>query len=264
MAQRQFAHLNPVWRKALINPFHPIETLTLNLRSGLLSLVLGFGFWVPVNAQNAVSACGALNNTFGPFDYRDHAGSDDFKKNPNNPLYLVESAHFRPEMEALIRGGQGPRSAVGPELDYTLRAFPNHHKALDAMVRLSEKLKIDPVARYTVHCWFERAIAFRPDDNIARMIFAAYLGKQKRVPDALKHLEAVAATTKENAFTHYNLGLIYLELGEIPQALAQAHIAYGLGMQRTELREKLTSAGHWRDPLVATPSQPASGPSKSQ
>ena len=228
-------------------------------------LTLGFGICASAGAQSEFSPCGALTNTFGPFDYRDHAGSVAHKTDPNNPLFLVESAHFRPEMEALIRGGQGERSDVGPELDYTLRAFPNHHKALDAMVRLSEKLKKDPVkgARYSVDCWFERGIRFRSNDNIVRMIYATYLGKQKRLPDAMKQLKIVTDSAKDNAFTHYNVGLIYLDFKEFDLALAQAHVAYGFGMQRTELRDRLTSSGHWREPTAA-PVEPASAPSQNK
>lgn len=205
---------------------------------------------IPAFAQVGNQACGPLGNTFGPFDYRDEAGSVDFRKNPNNPLFLVESAHFRPEMEALIRGGQGEHSSVGPELDYTLRAFPNHHKALDAMVRLSAKLQMDPVkgARYNVECWFERAIRFRPDDYIVRMIYSDYLGKTKRNADAMKQLEAVESSAKDNAFTLYNLGLLYFDLKEFDHALKQAQLAYGMGMQRPELRDKLIGSGHWTEP----------------
>lgn len=235
------------------------------MRRWLCALTLGLAFCASAKAQTGASICGDLANHFGPFDYRQHAGSQDFKTNTNNPLYLVHSAHFRPEMEALSHGGQGPKSDVGPELDYTLRAFPNHHRALDAMVRLSDRLKMDPPrgARYNVECWFDRAIRFRPDDTIVRMIYATYLGKKKRVPDALSQLEIAAAAAKDNPFTRYNIGLIYFDLNEFDRALTEAHIAYGLGMQRTELRDKLTSSGHWREP-VAAPLAPASAPASSQ
>lgn len=234
-------------------------------RRGVWLVALSLGLCVNAHAQTGSTACGDLANGFGPYDYRQHAGSQDFKTNQNNPLYLVHSAHFRPEMEALSHGGQGPKSDVGPELDYTLRAFPNHHRALDAMVRLSDRLKMDPPrgARYNVECWFDRAIRFRPDDTIVRMIYATYLGKQKRVPDALSQLEIAAAAAKDNPFTRYNIGLIYFDLNEFDRALTEAHIAYGLGMQRTELRDKLTSTGHWREP-VAAPLAPASAPASSQ
>ena len=261
MGHQPFIGTNPIGEHIM-----SLRAISLNPASqywlrALWALGLFLGVCTSAVGQPESSVCGPLGNGFGPFDYRDHAGSVDFKTNPNNPLFLVESAHFRPEMQALIRGGQGARSDVGPELDYTLRAFPNHHKALDAMVRLTEKLKMDPVkgARYPVDCWFERSIRFRPDDTIVRMIYATYLGKIKRLPDAKAQLKLAADAAKDNAFTHYNIGLIYLDLSEFDLAVAQAHIAYGLGMQRPELRDKLTSSGRWRE-APAVPAEPPSAP----
>ena len=219
-----------------------------------------------VYAQPDITICGGLVNSFGPYDYRKEFGSNDYKNNKLNPLFLVESAHFRVEMEALIRGGQGENSDVGPEFDYTLRAFPNHHKALEAMIRLGEKQRTDHPkgARYTIDCWFERATRFQPGDAIVRMIYATYLGKQKRLPAAIKQLEIANDLAKDNGFTHYNIGLIYLDLKEPDRALEQAHIAYALGMQHTELREKLTGSGQWRESVPVPSSQPASAPAAPQ
>jgi len=265
MGRQPFIGVKPIREQIMSLRAIPLNPVSQYMARALWTLGLLFGIFANALGQSESSACGPLGNTFGPYDYRDHAGSVDFKTNRNNPLFLVESAHFRPEMEALIRGGQGARSDVGPELDYTLRAFPNHHKALDAMVRLSERLKMDPArgARYPVDCWFERSIRFRPDDTIVRMIYAAYLGKVKRLPDAKAQLKFAADTAKDNAFTHYNIGLIYLDMGEFDLALAQAHIAYGLGMQRPELRDKLTSNGQWRE-APAVPAEPASAPSQTK
>ena len=231
----------------------------------LVSLTLGLLVCTGAFGQTGTNPCGELANGFGPFDYRKYAGTAASKSDMNDPLYLVEIAHFRPEMVALVRGGQGVKSDVGPEFDYTLRAFPNHARALDAVVRLSEKQGTDQPKgmRYTVDCWFQRAIRFRPDDATVRMIYATYLGKKNRVADATKHLEITAANTKENPFTQYNIGLIYFDLKQFDRALAQAHIAYGLGMPRTELRDRLVSANQWREPVAAAPNpEPAASAPK--
>ena len=57
-------------------------------------------------AQSAPTACGTLENAFGPYDYRVDRGQ---------PLRLVDSAHFTPAVEALVRGntGQSPYAVVG-------------------------------------------------------------------------------------------------------------------------------------------------------
>src|SRR5689334_5467108 len=78
-----------------------------------------------VRAEN--SACGKLENHYGPFDYRTTS-----KKN----LELVESFHFTPKVEKGIGGNTS--ITAGGDLNYTLRVFPNHHRALAALIRLSE------------------------------------------------------------------------------------------------------------------------------
>lgn len=213
-----------------------------------------------IQAQETVGICGGLTNSFGPYDYREHIGSNDFKVNSNNPLRLVQIAHFRPEMEMLIRGGQGEKSEVGPEFDYTLRAFPNHHRALLAMVKLADKQRTEQPkgARYTVDCWFARAIQWKPDDVMVRMIYANYLGSRNRSADAIEQLKVATTLAKENPLTHNNIGLIYFDLKEYDKALEQAHIAEGMGLARPDLRNRLTAIGRWKDPLPMESTEPAS------
>lgn len=181
--------------------------------------------------------CGPLANAFGPFDYRTEKG---------NSLYLVESAHFTPGVEALIAGNT---TYIGGDIDYTLRAFPNHHRALMAMIRLGEKEKTTQprASRYSVECWLVRAVQFKPDDTIARLIYATFLGKNARVPEAMQQLEQANTLAKDNAFTHYNIGLVYFDLKQYDKSLAQAHTAYGLGFPQPGLRDQLKAAGKWKE-----------------
>jgi tetratricopeptide (TPR) repeat protein len=181
--------------------------------------------------------CGPLANAFGPFDYRTEKG---------NSLYLVESAHFTPAVEALIAGNT---TYIGGDLDYTLRAFPNHHRALMSMMRLGEKEKTTQprASRYSVECWLMRAVQFKPDDTIARLIYATFLGKNARVPEAMQQLEQSNTLAKDNAFTHYNIGLVYFDLKQYDKSLAQAHTAYGLGFPQPGLRDQLKAAGKWKE-----------------
>ena len=120
------------------------------------------------------------------------------------------------------------------------------------MMRYGERSKtaIPKDMRYSVECYFERAIRFRPDDAISRMIYSMYLAKNGRNTDAVRQLDlaAAGAEDKENAFTHYNLGLNYFDLKEYGKALAQAHKSYALGFIQPALRDKLKEAGKWTDP----------------
>ena len=95
-------------------------------------------------------------------------------------LPIVLGAHFTPEVESLVRGKTNV--TPGAAIDYTLRAIPNHPNALLSMMRLGEREKTSQPrgTRYTMECWFERAIRFRPDDQIVRMIYTTYLTKNNR------------------------------------------------------------------------------------
>lgn len=205
----------------------------------------------PWAAAQGFNACGDLANAFGPHDYR---------KDRGEPLMLVESAHFKPQVESLIRGQTSAHP--GQDIDYTLRAFPNHHRALLSTMRLAEREK-SPKPRgmnYTVDCYFDRAIRWQPNDLTVRMIFATHLGKQGRFEDAKAQLAYVAARAEDNPFTHYNAGLIYFDVKDYDAALSQAHKAMALGFPRTELRDKLQTVGKWQEPAspgAAAASAPA-------
>nr|WP_315247525.1 ABC transporter permease [uncultured Albidiferax sp.] len=206
-------------------------------------------------AQSGESACGPLQNGYGPYDYRTDKGST---------LSLVEGAHFTPSVEMLLKANAG---YIGGDLDYTLRAFPNHHRALMSVVRYGEKTKsiTPPHMRYSIPCYFDRAIRFRPDDAIVRMLFSIYLAKNGRTPEAIQQLDTAAedADGKENAFTHFNLGLNYFDLKEYNKSEIQAHKAYALGFPQEVLKEKLKGVGKWTEPVAQLPNSAASAPTPS-
>lgn len=204
------------------------------------TLLLFFGALTSAGADTG--SCGSIANGYGPYDFR----------HDRDKLPIVTSAHFTAEVEALIRGTTGARP--GGDIDYTLRAIPNHPGALLAMLRLGEIEKTEKPSgsRYKVECWFERAIRFRGDDQVVRMIYAKFLTSKARKPEALAQLQVVKTMAKDNPFTHYNLGLLFLEMNEYEESLAAAHHAYELGFLQPELRNKLQAAGQWREPTGPT------------
>ncbi len=196
--------------------------------------------------------CGELKNAYGPYDY--YADKD--------KLPIVEVNHFTPEVESLVRGKS---DYLAGDIDYTLRAFPNHPRALFAMMRLTEREKTERLAgaHFPAYCYFVRAVRFRPEDAMARMVYGIYLAKQKKSNEALEQLEIAVRHASENANLHYNLGLVFFDLGKYEEALHHAHIAYRLGFELPGLRGKLEKAGKWQEPLPAKVRQesPVSGTS---
>jgi tetratricopeptide (TPR) repeat protein len=176
-------------------------------------------------------------------------------------LKLVEDFHFTPNIEALTV--KGDPTNIGSNLDYTIRSFPNHHRALSTLVRFGERTKSDrpPGLPRTIECYFQRAVKFRPDDTIVRMLFANYLIAKSRPQEAQAQLEAAQAhVAEDNPFGLYNLGLLYADLKLYDKSLELAHRALKLGLKRTELRDRLVKAGQWREPDADPADAAAAGP----
>jgi len=187
------------------------------------------------------NACGAIGPlSEGPYDYRTE----------RTRVAFIEGNHFQPQVEALVGGVSGP---IGAELHYMLIYVPNHPRVLLALIRYGEKLKWvqAPGLKYSYECYFDRAIRFRPDDAIVRMIYATYLNKFSRTSEALSQLAYAAHVANDDGFAHYNVGLIYLDMKRYDLALAEAHKASALGFERPELRDKLKAAGKWQEPVPA-------------
>ena len=204
----------------------------------LLSICASTIGGIPAHAQDGSNSCGSIANHYGPFDYRTH----------QDKLKIVEAYHFTPPVESLLRGHSALN--VGSDIAYTLHTSPNHHRALMAMVRLGEKMKTPQPQGTTrpVECYFERAIRFAPDDTVVRVLYAQFLDKNVRTEEAVRQLGAAMKYAEDDAFSNYNIGLAYFDLGKFDQALAQAHKAAALGFERTELRELLKGARKWQEP----------------
>lgn len=197
-------------------------------------------------AEPSNHPCGKIyTRHYGPYDYRTQRAE----------LVIVEEFHFTPSVQAGIKGKSGH---LGGDLDYTLLASPNHHQALISLTRLLDRIKANRIQgmNFPIECYFDRGIRFAPDDIIVRALYAQFLHKRKRTDDAVKQLDAAVLFAGDSAFSHYNLGLVYVEIGQPAKALAQAHKAVAMGFPRQELAEQLKRANQWRDPPATTPDSP--------
>jgi Tfp pilus assembly protein PilF len=179
--------------------------------------------------------CGPLSASFGPFDYR----TADAKTRK-----MVEDFHFTPNIEQLISGNTGTPDA---EMQYTLRVFPNHHRALFSFARLSlrEKKSKFSTSRYSIDCLFERASRFAPDDGRVLAIHGYYLSRKGEKSRAAEKYKEAIALGVDSADTFYSYGLVLFDLKQYDASLEYAKKAYALQFPLPVLRKKLQAAGKW-------------------
>lgn len=227
----------------------------LDLKSTLLAAFALAAFSSASHAQivqtdSAEGTCGALQNAYGPYDY----------SNPTDVatrLPIVEINHFTPDVENLIKGITGP---VPIELDYTLRAFPNHTRALWSMARYQLDHPWRPSDRYhSVECYFARALAFKSDDATVWMVKGMYSARKNDYRTAIKEYERAEALQPGIVEVSYNAGLAYFAVKEYGKARELAEKAYGQGYPLPGLKNKLIGVGEWKQSSApAAKSEPKS------
>jgi tetratricopeptide (TPR) repeat protein len=156
--------------------------------------------------------CGPLTNAYGPYDYTD-------MQHRAEKIPIVEGAHFNADVRTLRKG----QSGVDPlgDIDYTLRAVPNHHPALDA------------VARY-----------FAGGGNV-HLIYGVYLHRRKQFAEAEQEYLRALELLGESADAHYDLGLLYADQAEWDRAKTHAIAAYRLAHPLQGLKRRLLKKGVW-------------------
>lgn len=170
-------------------------------------------------------------------------GGDYTDANDRLNLALVEAFHFTPEVEALKRGAV----KVGENIATTLEHYPNHHRALAAMAKLGQRDRAAKVAgaRYTIDCYFERAIRFRPNDPKVRALYSSHLQETGRGDAALAQMREAVRLAPDDATNHYNLGILLAIRQDYAQAREHARQAYKRGLPLPGLKNKLVEAGQW-------------------
>lgn len=203
----------------------------------LLIWMLAVAVWSGTAWSVEVPGCGELEQEFGPWDYTNPVHATE-------RLPKVEEHHFTTDVEVLIKGVKGP---IWGDLDYTLRAFPNHHRALYAAVRywLLPDTPRQGTYHYTTDCYLKRAVAFKPGDGTVYMIYGIFLHRQGKLPDALEKYRRAIKLMPNSAEAHYNLGLLHADMREYKDAKKHAKRAYALGYPLSGLKDRLRSVGAW-------------------
>lgn len=189
--------------------------------------------------QGGEADCGSLVNAYGPFDYTNTA-------HRKEKLPIVDSAHFNSNVEMLIRGQTG---SLTEDLDYTLRAFPNHHRALRSMAYYQLKVRRPEDARYrSAECYLDRAKRNSPKDAQVYLIRADYLHRRGDLNGALEEYRVAEKMRPGTAPDRdHNMGLLFFDMKDYAQALTYAKRAYAKKYPDETLREKLKSVNQWRE-----------------
>jgi tetratricopeptide (TPR) repeat protein len=219
------------------------------LRPALLALLMGA-------AQQAGAYCGTpleMNHWGMPVDYRDPKES--YKRN------IVERYHFTPEIENLQKGLNVP---LPGDIHYTLIQLVNHHRALQSMANWQVKHpRKDTDDFYPADCYFERALAFTPNDPLIYMIWGNYVYRIKDYDRAVLIYQRAEELAPNDPEVQYNLGLLNIELKNYDKAKDYAQKAYAQRYPLPGLRNKLKRLGISLDDTVAA-TQPAAAPTSGQ
>ena len=181
--------------------------------------------------------CAGFSGGYGPFDYTQRGRYAE-------QLRTVKSHHFNSNVESLTRG-QTTMLPYG-DLAYTLRAWPNHHRALNSISRYQLKAnRKNQALEIPAECWFQRAILYSPKDATTYMLYGIYLQKAGKAAMAKEQYQAALAIDPDNIEANYNYGLLLVTLKEYEAARKHAKNAYDAGFPLPGLRNQLTRAGQW-------------------
>lgn len=183
-------------------------------------------------------ACRGRGQGFGPYDYLQ-------RQSLGQQLQVVETIHFTSDVANLVRGKSG---RLEDDLDYTLRAWPNHHSALYSMMRFQQS-KDQAALRSlaskgvpAVECYLLRALDFSPKDDVVPMLMGILLQRKNRYEDAVSAYERAISLNASNIQAKYNLGLLYLDMGFKDEAETLADEVYSAGFPLAGLKRRLSKA----------------------
>ena len=233
--------------KFFIQPLRRQSEMRLVDTSGEISislLICLFLLTFPLSV-NAYNPCGDLQNAYGPFDYFDPA-THGRAPGSKNRIHVVERVHFSSSVQRL----KGRTSSLMGDLDYTLRAIPNHPRALLAVSKLERRvgrLPQEPNNTWlrTADCYFDRALRLTPQNPIVHMIYGIHLHAINDLKKALKHYKIAERLNPESAELAYNMGLLYVDLKQYENAKKYAKQAYARDYPLAGLKNMLAEVGQW-------------------
>lgn len=196
--------------------------------------------WVGVSFSGG--SCDGGHQAYGPYDYTN-------AKHRALNLPIVEEYHFTKDVQMLVKGNTG---YLRDDLDYTLKAFPNHHKALNSIINYQLIYKYDiekkrkDALNSPVECYLQRALRFSPNDIVSYMLYASYLKKTRHIPEAEAAYKKALGIAPDELAVKHSYGLFLFELKKYPEALEMAKAIYAKKYPKQKLKELLVKSGHWQ------------------
>ncbi|NND68829.1 MAG: hypothetical protein HKN19_14665 [Halioglobus sp.] len=196
--------------------------------------------WVGKTAEG--KPCKGGQPTSGPFDYLR-------RRQLVGQLEVVEEHHFNRNVENLIKGIT--TEPMG-DIDFTLRSFPNHHRALNSAVKFRLRHKRFPPKSkgLRAECYLQRAINFSPNDPIPYGLLGYTFHKLGKPSRAVEPYKTALKMSPGDMMLKYNLALALTELERYHAARAHAEEVYDAGFPLPALKRRLLEAGHWEGATV--------------
>lgn len=189
--------------------------------------------WVGVSLNDA--PCKGGGQGVGPYDY---LRTDQYLSH----MQKVDLAHFTANVEQLKGAAKGRGQNPLPDLDYTLRAIPNHHRALNTAIRYHARTSNQGI-HYTlgspVECYLQRAINFSPKDASAMALYAIFLHKQGEYDQAEHWYQNAESISPTDLQIKYNYGLLLVKLNKLEEAKNIADYVYQHGYPLKGLKNML-------------------------
>ena len=165
-------------------------------------------------------------------------------------LRNLDRNHYRPAAEKLARGQY---KGVQGDLEFMLKYFPNHPRAVAGMAELGVATKHPEVAEQ----YFQNAIDRYPGHDETHVVYGTFLHKLGRIEAAVVQYKKALEINADSAYAHYNLGLAYVDQKNYQRANFHAQRAYQLGASFPGLRRKLEAVKSW-NPSEDASTAPAS------
>jgi len=190
--------------------------------------------WVGTNLYG--KKCQGTRIPYGPYDYLQ-------RQRLQSQLFIVEEYHLSPQ---ILRLEQGTTTSAIKEIQYTLMAWPNHHKALYAAYQYRLIHRGDWLQNVNsatpVECHLQRAIKFSPKDPVPYMILGLLMHDFEQYKLALKSFRTANRLLPNDVITQYNMGLTLVELGQYDEAAQLVEEIYRTDFPLQGLKNKLARA----------------------